>query len=227
MKTVFTAIFGNYDSLQEPLIITPGWKYVCYTDQPLKNTTWTIIKRPMLPQGAQRTARFYKIMFHRHIETEFSVWIDASFIINCNLDEWWKRFKNPMTCIKHPIRDCVYQEADVCLQNGKGSNYDIIKQMQHYMDAGLPMHNGLIQSGILMRQQRQPVIDLCDLWWHQLETYSTRDQLSFAFASWKKPVHYLTEYDYSKGLDFLYMYHLHSPKRKNRIEYYKSLNILK
>ncbi len=227
MKTIYTALFGEYDTLFEPFIKTPGWRYVCFTDQPIKKSSWTIIKRPMLAEGAQRTARFYKIMFHRHIQSQFSIWIDASFIINCDLNQWWERFQSPMTCIKHPWRSCVYQEADVCLQQSKGSTYDIVKQMKHYMDAGLPMNNGLIQSGILMREQKQSVIDLCDLWWSQVEIYSVRDQLAFAFAGWKKPIYHLTDYDYSKDTDFLFMHHLNSPKRKNRIDYYRSLNILK
>jgi len=227
MKTVFTAVFGPYDDLKTPLVVTPGWRYICFTDQPFKNDVWEVIQRPLMPEGAPRTARFYKIMFHRHIESEDSLWIDASFIINCNLDEWWKRFKEPITCVKHPIRNDVYSEAQACIDQRRGDGRTIMKQVELYWKIGLPKNNGLIASGILMRQMKQPVIDICDLWWRHLCEHSSRDQISLAYAVWKMPIPYYTEYNYSGETDFLYMYHLNSPKRQKKIDYYKSINILK
>lgn len=227
MKTIYTAIFGNYDDLKEPLIITPGWQYICFTDQTLESKTWQIIHREVLPEGQQRTARYYKIMFHRHIETEFSMWIDASFIINCDLNEWWKRFKEPMMCVKHPSsRNCVYDEARHCITFGKDEDWIIEKQIDDYVKAGLPIGNGLIQSGILMRQLTAEAVCLCSMWWEQLRRYSVRDQLAFAYAAWRLPIHHLTEYNYAIGTDFLYLYHLHSKQRKTKVAYYKSLNLI-
>lgn len=225
MKTIYTAIFGNYDDLKEPRVVTPGWRYICFTDQPLKSKVWEIAHRPMLAPGNHRTARYYKIMFHRHIETEFSIWLDASFVINCNLDEWWQRYKQPITCVRHPHRDCVYEEANACIRQVKDAHL-VSKQILNYRNIGMPAGNGVISSGIIMRSMDQEVINLCDLWWQEVERFSVRDQISFAYATWKLPIHNLTEYDYSTGLDFLYLYHLHSPKRKAKTHYYKSLNLL-
>ena len=44
MKVIYTAIFGDYDTLKEPLVITPGWKYICYTDQDFESKVWEIKK---------------------------------------------------------------------------------------------------------------------------------------------------------------------------------------
>lgn len=226
MKTIYTAIFGNYDDLKEPNVITPGWQYICFTDQPLQSKTWQIIRREVLPEGPQRTARYYKIMFHQHIETEYSMWVDASFIINCDLNKWWQRFLEPMTCVKHPGRDCVYDEARYCEAFGKDDDWIIEKQIDHYVKSGLPLRNGLIQSGILMRQLTAEVACLCSIWWQQLQRFSVRDQLAFAYAAWRLPIHHLTEYNYSLGKDFLYLYHLHSKQRKTKEAYYKSLKLI-
>lgn len=212
MKTIFTAIFGNYDDLKEPQVLTPGWRYICFTDQPLKSHVWEIIHRPMMAEGAQRTARYYKIMFHRHIEEEHSIWIDASFIINCNLDEWWKRFRAPVTCINHPLRSCVYQEAEVCIGQNRGNLFDIRKQVNNYHIIGLPDHNGLIASGLLMRKLNQQAIDLCDIWWQQVQLYSVRDQLAFAYAAWRMPVHHVIEWNYIGAKEFIFVKHLHKRK---------------
>ena len=32
VKICYTCITGKYDALIEPLVVTPGWKYVCFTD---------------------------------------------------------------------------------------------------------------------------------------------------------------------------------------------------
>jgi hypothetical protein len=116
--TIYTAIFGDYDTLKEPLIITPGWKYICYTDQDFESKHWTIKK--MLPIGtAQHTARRVKIYFQNYIDDEYSIFIDGSFIVNCNLNAWWRQFKPDMTCIRHPTRNCIYEEAQAVVKNGR------------------------------------------------------------------------------------------------------------
>ncbi len=79
MKVVYTALFGNYEELKEPAIITPGWQYICYTDQPIKSNTWQIIKEDA-GVNPQLTARWFKIM--HWIDWEQSIWIDAAFKIN-------------------------------------------------------------------------------------------------------------------------------------------------
>lgn len=212
MKTIYTAIFGPYDDLKTPHVITPGWNYVCYTDQPFKSDIWKIEHREMRPEGNNRTARYYKIMFHRHIQAEFSMWIDASFQINTDLNEWWKRFKEPMTCVKHPVRDCVYEEARICAIRGKDSEILLRRQIYNYQQSRLPKHNGLIASGILMRKMDQRVIDLCDLWWQQVQLYSSRDQVGFGYASWRHPVHHVINWDYRTGKEFIHVPHLHNRK---------------
>lgn len=218
MKTIYTAIIGPYDELKEPKVITPGWKYLCFTDQDLTSDVWEIIKVPVMDCGPIRTARYYKIMFHKHIENEFSIWIDASFTINCNLDEWWsKHFKGPFTCVQHPIRDCVYEEADVCIKNKRGIDEEIYRQATAYIKTGLPAHNGLIGSGILMRQRSNVFVELfCEDWYKELMQFSTRDQLSFAFIAWiyeRLLTIHTFKWDYRTGQEFQWLTHIH--RRKN------------
>lgn len=167
----------------------------------------------MKPEGAARTARFYKIMFHRHIETVDSMWIDASFVINTDLKDWWEsRFKQPVTCVGHPVRNCVYKEAKICIARQRDSALLLQKQVRNYRLSGLPANNGLIASGILMRKMNQQAIDLCDLWWQQVQLYSARDQIGFAYASWRHPVHYVIDFDYRNNNEFLHVPHIHNRK---------------
>lgn len=222
MKTVFTAIFSNYDDLKQPFFVSQGWRYVCYTDQDLDlppDNKWEIVKVPCMDFGPAKTARWYKINFHKHIETEFSLWIDATFFINIDLNRWWKRFKAPMTCIDHPFDDCIYTDIKSCLSGGKGDFWTLIRQANDYKNMGIPENNGLIASGILMRQNTEPVRQLCELWWDQVEQYTERDQIAFGYASWKMPgIYDTTKWNYTdpNTKEFLHCPHLHKSWRDEK-----------
>lgn len=215
--TIYTAIFSNYDDLKEPFIVTPGWRYIVFTDQDLKSNIWEVIKVPVMKCGSVKTARYYKIMFHKHIESEFSIWIDATFIINCDLNLWWRRFKAPFTTIKHPFDNCVYDEANSCINMGKDAR-EVINQVEAYRKIGVPKKNGLIASGILMRQRSVSTVIFCNLWWKQVEIYSSRDQIAFGRANYKLPNHHHSiEWDYTKQEEFIHIPHIGKHWRTRRI----------
>lgn len=222
MKTVYTAIFSAYDDLKQPFITSQHWKYVCYTDQDFElpeDNVWEIRKVPVMDCGAAKTARWYKINFHKHIETEFSLWVDGTFFINIDLNRWWKRFKAPMTCIDHPIDDCIYTDIRSCMGAGKGDFWTLADQALYYKKLGIPEHNGLISSGILMRQRCQATIQICETWWSQVAQFSERDQVAFGYAAWKHPGIYDTidwNYQHPDVSEFLHCPHLHKSHREQR-----------
>jgi hypothetical protein len=217
--TVYTAIIGRYDDLKEPFVITPGWKYICFTDQNLKSDVWEIRKVEVDDElGPAKTARYYKIMFHKHIQDEFSMWVDATFFINCNLDEWWKQFLPPFTTIFHPFDRCVYKEIASCLRGGKGDPVTLRNQHRAYQKIGLKPETGLIASGILMRQRRPETIQFCNHWWKQVEMWTERDQIAFAFTDFKMPErHQSIRWDYTQQKEFIHIPHLHKTWRFGKL----------
>src|ERR1035437_508260 len=112
-QIIYTAISDEYDNLKDPAIITPGWKYICYTNnKAVKSNVWEVIYLDSLTTKEQR-----KIKIIPPFEYDTCLWIDGSILINCNLDEFIK--ENPKgyyTIMKHPTRNCVYQEAVACIQ---------------------------------------------------------------------------------------------------------------
>jgi hypothetical protein len=213
LKTVYTAIFGNYDDLKEPFVITPGWRYVCFTDQDLKSDVWEIIKVPVMDCGPIKTARYYKIMFYKHIKERFSLWIDATFIINTDLNEWWNRFTPPFTTIKHPFSDCAFQEAQACISLKKDTISRISDKILFYAKVGLKKNSGLIASGVLMRENTDQVQRICKKWWDQVRSGSTRDQIAFAYVDFGKGITHNIEWDYTKEHEFIHIPHLYKHSR--------------
>lgn len=221
MRTCYTAIFGNYDDIKRPFIVPQHWKFVCYTDQDITSDVWEIRKVPVMEFGPVKTARWYKINFHKHIETEESLWIDATFFINTDLTRWWRRFREPMTCVQHPFDNCIYVDIQSCLSGKRGNFWDLIRQANDYKNLGILPNSGLISSGILMRKNTHEVRELCETWWSQVEEYSERDQIAFGYAAWKHPgVFNLTQWNYTTQKEFIHCPHVHKPwsdERKKEI----------
>lgn len=208
----FTAIFSDYEELKEPAVITSGVNYICFTDRDFKSDVWIVVKATPETNPVLK-AREIKLTW---IPDGKSIWCDGSFRINCDLNEFWnKHFISPMTVIQHPLRNCVYKEADACVKNKRGDFGNIFNQIHKYELEGLPADNGLIQSGILMRENTDEVREFCDLWWKQIEL-STRDQIGFAYAEFVlKKKWPRIKYDYRTGNEFKFLTHYH--RRKNHV----------
>jgi len=209
-KVCYTALFGNYEELKEPTVITPGWDYVCFTDQPLTSNVWEI-RNIELTETPQRMARKMKILGWIH--WKYSMWIDASFQINKDLNDWWnERFKAPFSCAAHPLRNDVYHEARTCIVNRRGDAEEINRQITRYAEMKLPANNGIITSGILLRENTLNNMLLHEAWWDEVCRFSVRDQLAFAYVSLGVDFIHTYKWDYSQSKEF--KYHKHYNQRQ-------------
>jgi len=223
--TIYTAIIGDYDylkPLKQPQ--SEPWNFVCFTDQPEDSPVfdlyreqpdhlkvWKIIRVPILEEGPAKTARYYKIMFHQHIEDELSIWVDGTFFVNTDLRLWVQaNMKSDFTTVKHPFDDCAYIDAFACMSSGRGDKWELINQINAYRQEGLPENNGLISSGVLIRRKTKTVIEACELWWDHVKRYSQRDQVAFGYVNWKMPeVHTSIKWDYTIQKEFWHCPHRH------------------
>lgn len=176
----YTAIFGGRDTLKDPALVTPGCRYICFTDTPLRSDVWEIVKVSP-PRDPRREARRYKLLPHRLIDGRHSLWVDGSFRIHADVGDVIGRYLESadIAVFAHPDRDCVYDEADVCLQLGLDDPEVIRQQIGRYRAAGIPRHAGLSASGVLLRRHTAPIVALNEAWWRECDGGSCRDQLSF------------------------------------------------
>lgn len=228
-KTIYTAIFGHHDDLKEPLVITEGWKYVVFTDQDLTSKVWEIRKVPQLPEGPTYTARYYKILFHHHIHSDIVMWLDASFYINCNLDEWIiQRFIPPVSMMKHHLRDCVYDEGRACIRNKRANEQSVRDHIEKHRLRGVPAHDGMGESGITIRIRSEQAIQFSEMWWEELNNGCLRDQIAFGYVNWKMPITNFIDWNYDIGTEFLYVPHFkYLAKRLARLSSYQNKNLIK
>ena len=206
-KCIYTAIFGNYDDLKEPTVVSKGWDYICFTDQELTSNVWQI-KKVNVEGDPQRMARRVKILFHEYIEHEYSFWLDAAFHIHVDLNDFWNRFWYAPFCVPaHPLRNDVFREIESCIANGRGNKEELERQREEYTKLNLKRFNGIITSGVMMRKRDDQVIELCQMWHDELSKWSSRDQVAFAKVAqnWRIPTY---KWDYSQSKELKYHKHL-------------------
>lgn len=189
-RAVYTCITGDYDELKEPTVITPGWDYVCFTDNAsLKSITWKI--RPLArTDDPCRMARRVKCLSHEYLkEYAFTVWVDGKLRIKCNLDDLMRRYYDgsaPMAVFRHPDRSCIYEEAEACKALRKDDPVVIDQQMERLRAASFPPGLGLVETSMLIRDNMSPEVRRADEeWWREIRHGSRRDQLSFNYVAWR------------------------------------------
>ena len=189
-KVVYTAIFGNYDSLNNPEYINPDWDYVCFTHNPhLKSDVFKIMLVTPVFESATKNARMLKILSHVFlIDYELSLWIDGNVKLRGkNIDEIPEKFlvNSDFSLHKHVKRTCLYDEEEACAIAKKDNVELLAAQVEFYKIQGMPRNYGMFETAELARKQGSAdVLRINTLWWQQLSQYSIRDQIALPFVFW-------------------------------------------
>jgi len=191
-RILYTALYGNYDVLRDPVGDLPGWSLIAYSDREWLTDKWEVIVEPR-PVNSYLTARRKKVLFHELFpKAKCTLWIDGNIQVTADFIKWVSTQNWDIALSKHGYRDCVYQEAEACMHLGKDVPANVHPQINKYFNEGYPPHNGMVESGVLFRRNKKHVRELCKAWWEEIERYSHRDQLSFNYACWKTGAEYAT-----------------------------------
>lgn len=207
MGIVYTAIFGNHDTLKEPHQVDDDWMYICLTDD--KNLTsehYDIVVVERKFKDDTRQAREVKLNPEEYLpEHDVHIWHDASMKMMCNPKNFVNRYldNKGFSIMEHPTRNCTYKEAEACKHINKDNHQVIDKQMSEYKKQLFPTRIGMVASGVMIRKNEKHVNDFLKLWREEVEKYSKRDQLSFNFTAWKNKFKFnLMPFKICKGSSF-------------------------
>ena len=191
---IYTALFGDYDYWQEPRYTQKGADYFIFTD----DKSITVNKyRVMLDRRAMsdvRKARQYKVLLGyeqlKKADYDVIIWHDASITPKADLTGLIDIMHTDIMLMKHPSRDCVYDELMACAEAfpPKDDIRVMRNQVQHYADKYYPENNGMVATGIIIRKPSDDVDNLMLAWWDEIESGSYRDQLSFNYAAWDEKI---------------------------------------
>ena len=193
-KVVYTCIVGDYDDIVEPKYVTEDFDYICFTDsQQIKSDIWQI--KP-LPKGIEdldnaKKQRFVKLLAHKILPSyDLSIYVDGNVLIQGDLNEFLKencKEEDGYAFIpKHPLRNCIYDEANVVVRIKKDKGEIVNKQINRYKKEGFPSKLGLTQNSIIIRKHNdENCIRLMEAWFDEVKNESHRDQLSLYYSIWK------------------------------------------
>jgi glycosyltransferase involved in cell wall biosynthesis len=182
---VVTAITGDKDDLIEQTSYQ-GVEYIAFTDQ--KSSQWKTRKPCDKFKEPVMNAKIHKILTHKYTDLPYIVWMDG----NCKLKQ------DPHELIKlmgdedfafftHPGRDCIYDEADTCVQLKKGNPKELAEQIREYAKQEHAPHSGLCELTCFIRKNNPKSNLEFEKWWAEICRYSNRDQVSFPliFKYWE------------------------------------------
>jgi hypothetical protein len=181
MVTTVTSITGGKDHLIEQ---KGKGIFKAFLDETNWSETWKIEKAYNNFKDPRRNSRIHKILIHKYVDTEYSIWIDGNIKLLISPEEIIERYlkHHDFAVFKHPTRDCLYKEAMTCATLKQDDPEIIIEQAKYYEDQGFPKEMGLAECNILIRRHTKKVEAFNNAWWAEYARFSRRDQISFMYA---------------------------------------------
>jgi hypothetical protein len=202
-KVVYTAVTDGYD-LYPVINRNDGWDFVCFAESPLRSEGWDIelidrkdmlVDNELMPDDKAKTTKRIKILPHVFLrDYDVSIWIDSSlqFKSAINLDDLTLDFIQSdklMRVRTHPYRRCIYREAEEVAKMGLDTRRSVDSLMAKYRSEKFPEGFGLIEANFLLRKHNaDPLVAFSEAWWANVRDFSRRDQLSFDYVRWKRPI---------------------------------------
>jgi hypothetical protein len=182
-KVIFSVCLGDYDTIR-PLVPSEGFRHVMFTDNPdMPCDGWEkIVVKP--EQNIRKQSRHIKLLPHRYIDGDLFVYVDANYEIKADINPYVRMyFRGGLLLTRHPTRSCVYQEQKAVLDAKKCAQSVVNQQVLAYQLQGMPKNYGMFANNFFIRDRTAD--DFCELWFHEIDKHSYRDQISLPFLLWK------------------------------------------
>ena len=195
---VYTALFGAYDLLREPLLRADNIDYYVLTDQEIpEGRVWKRIDATgIIPDEYKDDPvlcnRWCKM--HPHLvfkDYNYSIYIDSNIWVFSDLTPLAAGLDTyPVALFRHKSRDCVYDEVQACLDQEKDTKESLKAHCKEVRSHGIPRYWGLLEASIIARKHFEPeCVSLMDAWWDAFIRNSRRDQISLIDCLWVKGIH--------------------------------------
>jgi hypothetical protein len=183
--TVVTAITGGRDVLKKQPE-QDGVRYICFTDDmKIRSMGWELLPAcdKFIPY---LNAKIHKILIHKYIDSEYTLWIDGSVLINKSVEKMTDTFlkDNDIAVYNHrswSVDDkvgTIEDEIAECCEKRKDDPKRIHEQ---YKNNVYPKRVPPVCT-IIFRRNNMQMERLNEKWWSEICRYSIRDQLSFPYV---------------------------------------------
>lgn len=191
---VYTAIIGKYDNVLEPVYVPSNCKYVLFTDNKDINTDkWEIREIPdnIKKLGSNILINRYIKMHPRELfeDMDYSIYIDGNIKTIGNIRELLgaANTQTGLAIHRHSVRNCIYEEAKICMLFRKGNFNKLRKQLNRYRKEAFPKQYGLLECNVIITNLKNVRSEeILNEWWNEfIKTESYRDQIALPYVLWK------------------------------------------
>ena len=190
---IYTVLTGGYDTLEQPKVTDERFDFFCFSNDIPKEAigVWKVRKFEGEFPSKQIESRYPKMHPWEVLpDYEYSVYMDAN--IRIETSDFYEAVMQKIAAgialsgIKHPFRNCCYDEGYVVFTYGLDKFSNIVKGMRFVRKEGLPRRYGMFEANVILRKHSDArVREQCNLWWEMINRFSRRDQLSYPYTLWK------------------------------------------
>lgn len=197
-KVIYTAIVGNYDYINQPLVVNKDFDYILFSNDIDEDYVgvWEIRRLPPPCKNKDKVKVARWIKTHPHLllsEYVYSVWIDSNVLIAS--DDVYRRTDDLyrkgilISSMSHPERDCIYDECLEVAVKKRDSLHRIIPEFLFLKHQKYPAKAGLCETNFVFRNHKNLLVQkVCEDWWSMIDRFSRRDQLSFNYVNFTNQV---------------------------------------
>lgn len=184
-RAVYTAVYGGYDALIDPVEQDIAVDWVCFTDDPtLRSRTWRVVVTDPPADTPRLASKWAKTVPHLALpDHRWTVWVDANMAADSPSfarEALSYVGDSGIAVFRHPHRDCIYDEAHACLRLPRCRDLPVLEQVESYRRQGHPARAGLYACGTIARDRdAAPVAAMGEAWFDECRRWTPRDQLSF------------------------------------------------
>lgn len=235
MLYVYTSILNGFDNLRPPAV-PPDDKsrYICFTNIPNLPRVYPWEYRPayIATGNPARDARIAKILPHLMLPSDatMSIYHDGNFQLRVDPVTTAMKLLNghDWAAHAHPCRTCIYDEADILLNEKIGTPALVQADIDRYRAAGYPRNAGLWANGMLARRHTDKVAELNEKWWQLYASGCERDQISFPVARAAVGLDVKTIHQNIWSSEFLlFKWHAAFREREDNPDYWPQRNALR
>jgi hypothetical protein len=189
---IYTALFdgpAEYDNL--PTVNPDKAEFIAFMDinEPYMQSGWHC--RPAVYHDAdpRKRARHHKALAHELFPDEpYTLWVDANVVMGDDLAQFLEYDADIVAMPHHAggAGNTWVQEIDRCLNNERVMKHvdaDRLRaQQRRYRFHGLPMDDLAPENSLFFRKNNERTVKFNETLWEELNTYTIRDQVAFAWA---------------------------------------------
>lgn len=187
---VYTAVYGNYDSIREPVVKPDNCDFYIFTDSVVLKSTSAWNVRPFWSQEFQKFTNTEKnrfIKMHPHLlfpEYDYSIYVDGNIEIVTDLTEFIQSFNEyGLKLHKHFRRNCIYEEIDECIVQKKCDISQLIEYKEKLHRINFPKNFGLLEAPMICREHHNSrCIEIMEKWWDEFYLNIRRDQIALVYV---------------------------------------------